>query len=996
VEFALLGPLEVRRGGELVAVRRGRPRTLLISLLLRLGRAVPADVLIDQVWGERPPSDPVNALQVQVSYLRRALGLASTGAAPCLRTEAGGYVLDVNADAVDVYRLERAVSSATERLAQQSREEVEAGLAELRAVLGLWRGEALQDVAYEPFAVPEVARLGELRAVALEHEIEAQLLLGRHEEAIPVLRRLIADHPLRERFRALLMVALYRSGRQAEALRAFDATRERLVEELGVEPGAELQALQRSVLAHDPGLDWTPLWSPAGHAVASEGAEAEGAGLEDGSLPAPTSGLVGREREVAGVHAALADNRMVTLTGPGGAGKTRLALAVAHNQARTQPVWFVDLGELGDPSLVPFEVARAVGATSLTDPLDAATVRIGDRLGLLLLDTCEHLIDACATTAHRLLRACPALGVLATSRQPLAVAGEVAWPVPPLGVPDPAASPPELRQSEAVRLFCERSRAVRPDVVLDESVLGDVARICQTLDGLPLAIELAAARTNVLSVAGILERLGDRFALLRKVGRAAEVRQQSLRGAIDWSHDLLDDDQRRFFDRLGVFAGRFTLDAATAVAAHGLGTDPLELLSAVVDRSLVVADRDDSYRMLDSLRTYAVECLHLQPAEWNPTHARLAAWLTDYCEAVAPRLCDGGQESAMARLRAEVPNIRATLEWAFASGDAVAGAQLTSSLTWYWALEPSSEEAIRWLGPALERAGTGETRARLLEGLGIHLLMLGDLAATKQTLVTADQLWTELGTPERGLKGLSCLGEAECWLGDLDAAAATHDRAIALARSHGDDWHLAWSLGWRVRTAAEQGDEAVAAALLAEALGLAERVGDPRVLGWIVYELAAAALRNDDYERAFRLAGKAADIHAEIGWREGLAAALAAVGRALVGLGRPTEAIAYHHRALGMATELRQPYAICDALEGLADALASADKQEPAAEVLGCAAATRARMGVRASYAEIHRGRVVEALEEALRQRLGDRTFVAAFGRGEHLAPSEVTTGLSS
>ncbi|HYZ97652.1 MAG TPA: BTAD domain-containing putative transcriptional regulator, partial [Acidimicrobiales bacterium] len=606
----------------------------------------------DQPTDSEPRHPPPR--QVQVSYLRRALGLASAGPAPSLRTEAGGYALDVDADAVDVYRFERGVSSAAGRLAQPSRQEVEAGLAELRAALGLWRGEALQDVAYESFVVAEVERLGELRAVALEHEIEARLLLGRHEEAIPVLRRLIADHPLRERLRAQLMVALYRSGRQAEALRAFDATRERLVEELGVEPAAELQALQRSVLDHNPDLDWTPLGVPAGDDVASEGARVEGAGLPGGSLPAPTSRLVGREREVAAVHAGMADSRMVTLTGPGGAGKTRLALAVAHDELGARPVWFVDLGGVGDPGLVPFEVARAVGAASLTDPLEAAAVRVGDRPGLLVLDTCEHLIDACATTAHRLLRTCPALGVLATSRQPLAVAGEVAWPVPPLRVPDPAASLTEMRDAEAVRLFSERSRAVRPDFTADESVVGDVADICRTLDGLPLAIELAAARTNVLSVASILERLGDRFALLSKVGRAAEVRQRSLRGAIEWSYELLDDDQRVFFDRLGVFAGRFTLDAAGAVAAHELGTDPLDLVSAVVDRSLVVADGDDSYRMLDSLRAYAAERLRVDPADWHATHARLATWLVDYCEAVAPRLRGVGQELAMARLRAEV------------------------------------------------------------------------------------------------------------------------------------------------------------------------------------------------------------------------------------------------------------------------------------------------------------------------------------------------------
>ena len=544
MEFALLGPLEVRCDSGLIPLKRRRPRTLLISLLLRVGRVVPADVLIDDVWRDHPLSDPANALQGQVSYLRRVLRLSSTGPAPALRTTVGGYVLDVDPASVDVRRFERQVSSAAGRLGDPTSGDAEVALSELRAALSLWRGEPLQDVAHEPFAVAEVQRLRELRATALEHEIDALLLLGHHEQAVPALRRLIAEHPLRERFRAQMVLALYRSGRQAEALREFDATRAQLIEELGVEPGPDLRRLQRAVLEHDPHLDWIRPAEPADPAAPPATAPAQLGRTRSRGLPAPTTGLVGREREITRIHDALGDNRMVTLTGPGGVGKTRLALAIAHAQAARRPVWLVELADVGDETVVPFEIARAVGVATHADPLESLAAGIGDQPALLMLDTCEHLIDACAAAAHRLLRACPALNVLATSQQPLAVAGEVAWPVPPLAVPAPDARLDEVGDAEAVRLFCERSRAVRPGFQLDASNAADVAAICRVLDGLPLAIELAAARIKVLSPGGILRRLDDRFALLRRVGRASDVRQQSLRAAIEWSHDLLDGEQR--------------------------------------------------------------------------------------------------------------------------------------------------------------------------------------------------------------------------------------------------------------------------------------------------------------------------------------------------------------------------------------------------------------------------------------------------------------------
>jgi predicted ATPase/DNA-binding SARP family transcriptional activator len=988
VEFALLGPLEVRCDGGSIPLRRGRPRTLLLSLLLRVGRVVPTDVLIDDVWREHPLSDPANALQGQVSYLRRVLRLSSTGPAPALRTSAGGYVLDIDPASVDVRRFERQVSSAGDRLGNPNSGDAEAALSELRSALDLWRGEPLQDVASEPFAVAEVQRLRELRAAALEYEIDALLVLGRHEQAVPALRRLIAEHPLRERFRAQLVLALYRSGRQADALREFDATRAQLVEELGLEPGPDLRRLQRAVLGHDPVLDWVRPTEPAGPAAPPATAEAQVGRSRPRSLPAPTTRLVGRAREITRIHDALADNRMVTLTGPGGVGKTRLALAVAHTQAARRPVWLVELADVGDETVVPFEIARAVGVATHTDPLEALAVGIGSQPGLLVLDTCEHLIDICAAAAHRLLRACPALDVLATSQQPLAVAGEVAWPVPPLAVPSPDAPLDEVGHAEAVRLFYERSRAVRPGFELDASNAPDVAAICRVLDGLPLAIELAAARIKVLSPAGILTRLDDRFALLRRVGRASDVRQQSLRAAIEWSHDLLDRDQRRFFERLGVFAGRFTFDAAAAVAADGLAADPLELISAMVDRSLIVTDGDDSYRMLDSLRAFAVDRLGQTPGEGDAARERLARWLAEFCEATDAHLRAADRQVALDQLRAEVPNLRAALEWSFTPGDRMIGVRLACSLVWFWGWVGANEEANRWLHRALETTGLDNQRqARLLEGIAMHAFALGETAAGQRAAQAAARLWTDAAMPQRGFAALVYQGLSERRRGELDSAAATHDRAVTIARDSHDEWGLAVALYYRAATAADQHDDSLAAGLLAEALSLAEGAGDRRAVGSIVHQLGRIALRRGAAERALDLAQRALAIHEAIGWNEGIAGALEAVGRALVARGHPIEAVASHRRGLQIATERGLPHAITKALEGLADALAATGNPDTAAEVLGSAAAMRSQTEV---PAHVTQRRVVAAIESRLRDRLGEQTFEAAFRRGERLGPREV------
>jgi predicted ATPase len=684
----------------------------------------------------------------------------------------------------------------------------------------------------------------------------------------------------------------------------------------------------------------------------------------------------------------VAHNRLVTLTGPGGAGKTRLALAIAHAEAEHDAAWFVELGDVTDPTVVPLEIARALGVTSSPDPLVGVQVHIGHRGGLLVLDTCEHLLDSCASAAHRLLRDCPSLHVLATSREALGIAGEVAWPVPPLGVPHHNASLEEVRDSDAVTLFVERARATRNDFELDSSNAAAVAAICRSLDGLPLAIELAAARTAVLSPSAILERLDDRFAVLRRPGRAGERRQQSLRATIEWSTDLLDADQQLFFRRSSVFAGRFTLPAASVVAGHELDSDPLDLLTTMVERSLVVAEGDDTYRLLDSLRAYAATSLEAQPDERDATFERMVRWLIADATAADASLRGPQQQEILPRLRLQVPNMRAALEWCWSAGDRALGAQLAASLGWFWALEGENQEAVAWLTRALDVGEIDASlRAQLLELAGIHVGVL-DVSDARALLQRAVTSWRELGTPERGVLSLVYLGMNERWLGDLESAAARHDEAIALAEDLSDDWGLAWALLWRAVTSADQGDDGKAVELLESSRRHAERAGDPCILGWIVKDLADAALRAGEVDAALGLIEESIDILEPTGWNQGLAAALTEVGRALVAEGRIDEAVVHHRRALRTATDLGQPNAIAEALEGMAEAAAASGDDRHAAVLSGSAAAVRARMS--ASKRSRHAGRAFDTLAGRLRESLGERDYDRAFAQGERLAPTEV------
>ena len=592
------------RDGRPLELGGAQPKLLLALLALEPGWVVGVERLVDAIWGERLPAEPVNALQVIVSRLRRVLAPDQV-----VVSKPPGYLLAVDPERVDAVRFERLTAEAD---AAAGRPERVAGL--LRAALGLWRGEALADFPGVPAARAAATRLEELRLAAVEGRIEADLALGRSARVVGELQALVEREPLRERLHAQLMRALYAAGRQADALAAYRRACAALAERAGLDPSPELRRLERAILAQDPALA-----PPAAQGPAFPGSTADGPGTPDpatsgpsaaapapsSNLRAPPSSFVGREDEIARLRALLGRGRLVTLTGPGGAGKTRLAVElatrlVAEGGAGRDGAWLADLAPLPDAALLPGAVLDAVnpgeelarlapspGARGATNAGAAGRLlrALADRRLLLILDNCEHLAEAVARLTEAILAACPGVRILATSREALRVPGELrlsvpALPVPPEGLDDPA----RLLGYGAVRLFAEPARAVDPGFAADaaelDRVTPTVAEICRRLDGLPLAIELAAARVNALPVQELSSRLHDRFRLLTTGARTAPPRHRTLRAVVDWSWELLLPAEQAALRRLVVFTGGCTLAAAERVCG-GPGLAAEEVAAAL-------------------------------------------------------------------------------------------------------------------------------------------------------------------------------------------------------------------------------------------------------------------------------------------------------------------------------------------------------------------------------------------------------------------------------
>ncbi|MEU8081937.1 BTAD domain-containing putative transcriptional regulator [Catellatospora citrea] len=746
MRVGILGPLEVHLAGEPVEVAGARLRALLIRLAVDAGRTVPVNALADALWGETLPADPANAVQTLVSRLRRALPDGAVSFSP------GGYRLEIVPEAVDALHFEE--------LARRGRTALAAGHpAEAAELLGralaLWRGDALAEVADVAYAGAAAARWEELRLLAVEDRVEAELAVSAPDRVVPELERLVADQPLRERPRALLIRALHAAGRTADALAAYADFRARLAGELGVEPSAELRQLHLAVLRDEPaartsftppgtmrtspeppgmaqtsftppGTTWTSpgMVTPSGMVrTSSEQAGAFGTGLptrRDNLRTALTS-FVGRAEELDRIARLLAGSRLVTLVGPGGAGKTRLSLTAAARQHADDPALRVCLVELA-PVTDPVTLVQALlGALDLREsgyldngqpvlPRDA-TSRLVDALSaedvLLVLDNCEHLVEPVATLAEELLTRCPRLRVLATTREPLNILGEALCPVSPLALPEPAASVAGALAYPVVQLLRDRAAAVRPDFAVTDDNVADVVEICRRLDGLPLAVELAAARLRFMSPAHLADRLGDRFRLLTGGSRTAMARHRTLRAVVAWSWDLLLEPERLLIERLSVFPAGATRDSAAGVCADDLvpAADVADLLDALVDKSLlqVTGDGEPRYRMLDTIREYGLE--RLADTELPRVRAAHTAYFLALAEQAEPHLRGAEQLHWIRLVSAERDNMLAALHAAVDAGDADTAVRLVAALGLYWTVLGANAEAARWLGQALAVPG---------------------------------------------------------------------------------------------------------------------------------------------------------------------------------------------------------------------------------------------------------------------------------------------------
>ena len=675
MQIAMLGPLEVRaEDGGVADVPGARLRGLLIALALRPGRVVPRASLIDWIWGEQPPADATNALQRLVSRLRKVLPSG------VVEGQTDGYRLMVEPDAVDAVRFERLVIAG-----QASSEDVSQRARLLREALGLWRGAAMQDVGLQDSAAFDaaVARLEGLRLTATEERFDAEVTLGRGAEVVTELADLVAEHPVRERLVAALMRALAAAGRDSEALMVYQRTREALADALGVDPSPELSALHVALLRGELGRP-KPVRREENRKT---------------NLRAELTSFVGRGADLAAVRELIAGHRLTTLIGPGGSGKTRLATETARTLLGELPdgAWLVELAAIGADGDVAQATLTGLGlrdallgeapastAAALTDRLISA---IRDRETLLILDNCEHVIESAAAFAHRVLGECRRLRILATSREPLGITGEALWPVEPLALPDAHVGRAELESSPAVQLLRDRAGAARPNFAADVRTLPTIARVCRALDGMPLAIELAAASLRTMSIDQLANRLDDRFRLLTSGSRTALPRHKTLRAVVDWSWELLTDAERMVLRRLSVFSGGASLEAAERVCL-GDGVERervLELLTSLAEKSLLrtAGDVAPRYRMLGTIKEYAA----LRLAEAGETElARQAhlAYFTDLVEAAEPHLLRAEQLEWLATLEAEHDNISSAMRGALAAADAQAAMRLAAVAGVYW------------------------------------------------------------------------------------------------------------------------------------------------------------------------------------------------------------------------------------------------------------------------------------------------------------------------
>jgi predicted ATPase/DNA-binding SARP family transcriptional activator/Tfp pilus assembly protein PilF len=1051
VEFRILGSVEAEDNGLTLDLGGLRERTLLARLLLSANQVVSADRLAEDLWSGNPPPHSTATLRVYISRLRRVLGPH----ADILLTQAPGYRLNVTDGQLDALRFERMVAAAE---ADMAAGRASAASVTLREALDLWRGPALSDVADMTFAQADATRLEEARLTALENRVDADLACGRHASLVAELDGLAPSHPLRERLTGQRILALYRSGRQAAALAAYGDLRDRLADELGIDPSPDLRRLQERILRQDPDLDWHPAEAgEAGNAGAGTRAGAAdprppaGSRAENGppsrqpdaapvpGLPTETTSFIGREAELGTIEELLRLSRIVTLTGPGGCGKSRLAIRAGAQASGRYPdgVWLVELAPVSRADLVIPAVALALSARE--EPgrtlLGSVTAQLRDTEGLLIVDNCEHVIDAAADMIATLLRGCPRLRILATSQTRLGVPGEATWPVPPLTVPAPGVRDPEVAaEVESVRLFCDRAALARPGFSLTSENVVAVSEACRQLDGIPLAIELAAARVSALTPAQLSARLGNRFRLLTGGSRAGLPRHRTLEAAIEWSHDLLSETEQVCFRRMAVFAGGCTMDAVEAVCPDAaLPPDVVfETVTALIDRSLLTTEErfgSMRYGMLESIHQYALGRL-AAAGEVTAMRRRHLAWLLDF--AGQADLAGPDQAAWLDLLDAERDNFRGGLEWSLApvdrnpERDPALALELAGALAPFWLVRGPVAVARGTLDAALTAAGPGadqRLRAIALDGAGQLAAVQADQTAQRAYQQESLAIWRELGDDSWIASSLGGLGSVAHIQGEYAAAQAMYSEALDLAERAGDVHQMGQALSGLGRLALHQGDQDSATKYYTESMARFQEMGDLRRATLILGNLGVVAINTGDLDLAERRLTEHLENARRLGDRKLTSGALTNLGLVAYRAGDLDRAAALHQQALELSGQLgdrrlevvalgnlglvaarRENYvaaaqfwlrsldlseavgelrSVAEILEELAAVESAAGNAQRAATLFGASQAIRADIG--APVLEPDQPRLDEA-QAAAAAALGDEAFTAAHEAGLHMS----------
>jgi predicted ATPase/DNA-binding SARP family transcriptional activator len=1021
VRIALAGRVEVEVDGAPVVEPALGPlgRLVLAYLVLERRRPVPRDELADVVWGGEPPRSWETSVRVAVSKVRAVLAAAGLPAAEVVTTDAGSYqfhlpdgaVVDVEAAATDLADAVAALATGDPGVARREAAAAAdvAGRQLLPGVSGLW-------------AERRQAELRELHVRALEALSEAAAGDGDWAEAVKAAEEAVAVEPFRESAHLRLMAAHRGSGNRGEALRAYERARRLLAEELGVDPSPPMQEAYVALL----GDEGAPAPAPRRTAPAPR-------------LPLPLTSFVGRTGAVAEVRRLLASTRLLSLTGTGGMGKTRLALETAAEEAAAgaRGVALVELGPLSDADLVPQQVLSALGLSE--QPGRTATDTVVDHLcsapTLLVLDNCEHLLGPAAGFAQRLLQSCPDLRILATTREPLRVPGETTWRIPALTTPDPDERPSvdELATYDAVRLFLDRVEAVRPGLTLGVDDAAALAQVVRRLDGIPLALELAAGRMAVLSVQELAERLDDRFRLLAGGSRTAPDRHQTLRAAVDWTYDALSVPEATLFDRLAVFAGTFTLDAAEAVCAGRTLArgDVLGLLSGLVDKSLVNAEHTGGttrFRLSETMRRYAQERLAEDAAEDAAQRDAHLAWVAGVAGRAEVELRGHNQVAWLRVVEAALDDVRAALRWGQEQAAPVA-LGVAAALGRFWEVRGYLSEGRGWLEALLAATGAGaapEVRAKALRsagvlaqrqgdyeparafhgesldlarqagdqravaaavhGLGNLAALQGDLAGARSRYEQSLEIGRALDDDHVVAAALTNLGTVAHNRAEFDEARRLSEESLAVRRRMGDRHGIAMVTGNLAYLAFQQGSRAEARALYEESLALRRELGDRPGIANSLCNLGYLALAEGDLGAATALLEESLALAVELGDKYWTALSLLRLAKVARAEGDHGRASALDGRALTLASELGAKRALAEWLEGMARTAVAQEAFDRAVVLLGAADAVRDELGAPLPPAE-RPGHEKDLA--AARASLGDDAFAAAWEAGRAMPLEE-------